>query len=140
MTPSSGPTRSPLLAFVVDDEPDIRHLIGIVLKGFGWTVEAFPGGTECLERAAFAPFPDVIILDVMMPHLNGWDTCRQLRARSELKSTYIAFLTAKTRKEDYDQGLLCGGDLYVEKGTDIIGNLNLLRERLAVRGIGRGPS
>jgi CheY-like chemotaxis protein len=125
-----------VLAFVVDDEPDILKLVEMALARYGWKVETFIGGFECMERVLHPPPPDVIILDVMMPRMNGWETCRQLRARPNLKKTPIVFLTAKTMKEDHEQGYLSGGDLYLEKGTDIVEKIGKIRELLERRGIG----
>jgi CheY-like chemotaxis protein len=133
---ASAAPKSGVLAFVVDDEPDILKLVGLLLERFGWTVETFPGGYECMDRVLHAPAPDVIILDVMMPRMDGWETCRKLRARPNLRDTPIVFLTAKGSKEDRERGRLSGADLYLEKGADIGEKLTKVCELLERRGIG----
>lgn len=133
---SSAQSSRSVLAFVVDDEPDILKLVESVLVRYGWKVETFTGGYECMARVLHSPAPDVVILDVMMPRLNGWEVCKQLRARPNLKNLPIVFLTAKCSQEDHEQGVHSGGDLYLEKGPDILDKLGKVHELLVRRGIG----
>jgi len=125
----------PILAFVVDDEPDLLNLVRIFLQDYDWDIETFLSGADCLERVKRKPLPDVIILDVMMPALNGWETCKRLREDPKTQTIPIAFLTAKVRKEDYEEGLRCGGDLYIEKSPNIGRDLDRVREYLGKRGL-----
>jgi two-component system alkaline phosphatase synthesis response regulator PhoP len=99
---------------VVDDEPDILEFMEYNLKQEGYDVGKASNGKEAIAKA-IKEHPDLIILDIMMPELDGIETCRQLRAIPEFKSTMIAFLTA--RNEDYSQiaGFDVGADDYITK-------------------------
>jgi len=99
---------------VVDDEPDILEFISYNLSKEGYNVTTARNGREAIDMAK-RDNPALIILDIMMPELDGVEVCRQLRASSEFEGTLIAFLTA--RNEDYSQiaGLESGGDDYITK-------------------------
>ena len=99
---------------LVDDEPDILELIQYNLEKEGYDVETANNGREGVEKA-LASIPDLILLDVMMPEMDGIETCHQLRENEDLNKTLIAFLTA--RNEDYSQiaGLDAGADDYITK-------------------------
>ncbi len=99
---------------LVDDEPDILEFLGYNLKKEGFQVHTALNGREAITRAA-SLHPHLIILDVMMPEMDGIETCRELKTNPELSRTIIAFLTA--RSEDYSQlaGFDAGGDDYIAK-------------------------
>lgn len=99
---------------VVDDEPDILEFIQYNLRKANYTVSTAQNGKEAIEKAK-AVNPDLIILDIMMPELDGVEVCRELRSMPAFKETIIAFLTA--RSEDYSQiaGFEVGGDDYINK-------------------------
>ncbi|PKP09710.1 MAG: DNA-binding response regulator [Bacteroidetes bacterium HGW-Bacteroidetes-4] len=99
---------------LVDDETDITEFIGFNLKAEGYLVEKAQTGEEAIEKAKTF-IPDLIILDVMMPGMDGMETCEKLRKMPELNQPIIAFLTA--RGEDYSQiaGFDAGGDDYITK-------------------------
>lgn len=99
---------------LVDDEPDITEFIGFNLENEGFIVEKAETGEEALEKAKVF-IPDLIILDVMMPGMDGMETCEKLRALPSLNNPIIAFLTA--RGEDYSQiaGFEAGADDYISK-------------------------
>lgn len=99
---------------LVDDEPDILEFLSYNLKKEGYTTFTAGTGRQALEVAR-KNFPHLIILDVMMPDLDGIETCRELRAIDGLKDVLIAFLTA--RGEDYSQiaGFDAGADDYITK-------------------------
>jgi two-component system alkaline phosphatase synthesis response regulator PhoP len=99
---------------LVDDEPDILEMIGFNLEREGFEVYTAPNGRKGLELAK-AHEPDLILLDVMMPEMDGMETCRELRDDPKLKNAIIAFLTA--RNEDYSQiaGFDAGADDYISK-------------------------
>lgn len=99
---------------LVDDEPDILEFLGYTLRQEGYLVLEASDGKRGLEIAKREK-PDLVILDVMMPGMDGIETCRQIRNSPELKDTMVAFLTA--RDEDYSQiaGLEVGGDDYIHK-------------------------
>ena len=99
---------------VVDDEPDILEFVKYNLQKEGFQVATAENGMLGLNEARKVN-PDLIILDIMMPEMDGVEVCRQLRTESKFDNTVIAFLTA--RDEDYSQiaALNVGGDDYITK-------------------------
>jgi len=99
---------------LVDDEPDILEIVGYNLSQIGYQVYTAENGEKAL-KVAKEQLPHLIILDVMMPVMDGIEACEKLRAIPELSETVITFLTA--RGEDYSQvaGLDAGADDYITK-------------------------
>jgi two-component system, OmpR family, alkaline phosphatase synthesis response regulator PhoP len=99
---------------LVDDEPDILEFVGYNIRKEGYSLWTCNNGTEAIITAQEI-LPHLIILDIMMPGMDGIEVCQELRKIPELKSTLIAFLTA--RGEDFSQiaGLDAGGDDYITK-------------------------
>ncbi len=99
---------------VVDDEPDIIQFIEYNLLKEGFQVFTASNGKEAIEKTK-SENPDLLILDIMMPEMDGVEVCRQLRSDSNLEHILITFLTA--RSEDYSQiaALDIGGDDYITK-------------------------
>jgi two-component system alkaline phosphatase synthesis response regulator PhoP len=99
---------------LVDDEKDILELVGYNLEKEGFEVYSAMNGKKAMEIARQV-LPDLVLLDVMMPEMDGMDTCRELREDPRFRQTVIAFLTA--RNEDYSQiaGFDAGADDYIAK-------------------------
>ncbi len=97
---------------VVDDEPNIRELVQVALKFHGCSVTTAATGKEALRRAE-ASQPDLIVLDVMLPDMDGFEVCRRLRAAGN--EVPVIFLTARDTSSDTVTGLAIGGDDYVTK-------------------------
>jgi two-component system, OmpR family, alkaline phosphatase synthesis response regulator PhoP len=99
---------------VVDDEADILEFISYNLKKEGYEVYTAPNGKEALPIAKKIK-PDLILLDVMMPVMDGIETCKRIKADTDFDQTYVVFLTA--RSEDYSEieGLDAGADDYIAK-------------------------
>ncbi|MCT4613900.1 MAG: response regulator transcription factor [Marinifilaceae bacterium] len=99
---------------LVDDEEDILEFLSYNLKKEGYSVSTAENGKEALEKAKTF-LPHLIILDVMMPEMDGMETCEKIRTIPSLANTGIAFLTA--RGEDYSQiaGFEAGADDYIQK-------------------------
>lgn len=99
---------------VVDDEPDILDFISYNLKKEGFQIQTSENGKEALEIAE-KYVPDLILLDIMMPEMDGVEFCRLLRTKSRFDHTIVAFLTART--EDFTQisALETGGDDFINK-------------------------
>ncbi len=99
---------------LVDDEPDILEIVGYNLSSEGYTVITADNGAKAVKMAKKKK-PDLIILDVMMPEMDGIEACEQIRKIPELQETIITFLTA--RGEDYSQvaGFDAGADDYITK-------------------------
>ncbi len=103
-----------MIILLVDDEPDILEIVGYNLTAEGYQVLTASNGVEAL-KVAKKQKPHLIVLDVMMPEMDGIEACEQLRKIPELEDTIITFLTA--RGEDYSQvaGFDAGADDYITK-------------------------
>jgi len=97
---------------VVDDEPNIRELVQVALKFHGCAVSTAANGNEAMRQAEAAK-PDLIVLDVMLPDIDGFEVCRRLRATGN--EVPVIFLTARDTSSDTVTGLAIGGDDYVTK-------------------------
>jgi two-component system, OmpR family, alkaline phosphatase synthesis response regulator PhoP len=99
---------------IVDDEEDIREILRYNLQKEGFLVTVVENGQSCLNFLEKEK-PDLILLDVMMPGMDGIEVCERIRTNPKFKDTMICFLTA--RSEDYSQiaGLEAGGDDYISK-------------------------
>jgi two-component system OmpR family response regulator len=97
---------------VVDDEPNIRELVQVALKFHGCAVTSGASGKEALQRA-LTDHPDLIVLDVMLPDIDGFEVCRRLRAAGN--DVPVIFLTARDTTSDTITGLALGGDDYITK-------------------------
>ncbi|GAA3842445.1 response regulator transcription factor [Sphaerisporangium flaviroseum] len=107
----SDQTNKPVV-LVVDDERNIRDLVGVALRFHGFEVVSAARGYEALELAR-AGAPDLLVLDVMLPDLDGFELCRRLRAQGD--DVPVIFLTARDAPADTVHGLTLGGDDYVTK-------------------------
>lgn len=105
---------SAIKILLVDDEPDILEIVGYNLKQEGYSVFTAENGIQAIEKAKSVQ-PHLIILDVMMPEMDGIEACEQIRRNPDLQNTIITFFTA--RGEDYSQiaGFDAGADDYVAK-------------------------
>jgi two-component system OmpR family response regulator len=97
---------------VIDDEPNIRELVQVALKFHGCSVTSGASGNEALQRAS-TDQPDLIVLDVMLPDIDGFEVCRRLRAQAN--DVPVIFLTARDTTSDTVTGLALGGDDYITK-------------------------
>jgi two-component system alkaline phosphatase synthesis response regulator PhoP len=98
---------------VVDDERDIVDMLRYNLEKEGYRVLAAPDGKKALEMAM--KLPDLVLLDVMMPELDGWEVARRLRGEKKTSQIPIVFLTARTSEVDEIVGLELGADDYIVK-------------------------
>ena len=99
---------------VVDDDPDIRDLVTMKIASAGFDVRTAADGEAALA-AARAFMPDLVLLDRMMPGLDGLHVCRMLRADPDLDRTLVLMLTAKARETDIRDGFAAGADGYITK-------------------------
>jgi DNA-binding response OmpR family regulator len=102
---------------VVDDDRVIQQLIEVNLELEGYVVVKASNGEEALAMFA-SEHPDLVILDVMMPKLNGKDVCRKLKSDPVSAKTPIIFLSARAQEMDVEAGLELGADAYVTKPFD----------------------
>jgi DNA-binding response OmpR family regulator len=96
---------------VADDEAEIRNLLAKYLEREGFTVDLASGGRQALSFAASRAY-DLVLLDLMMPDIDGYEVCRQIRASSEMP---ILILSAKDDESDKVSGLMLGADDYITK-------------------------
>lgn len=102
---------------LVDDDAEMLRLLGYMLRGQGHEVEEASSGAAALQMAQADP-PDLVMLDVMMPALDGYEVCRQLRAHPRTADLPIIMVTAKAHTASRTEGLLSGADDYVTKPID----------------------
>ena len=105
---------------IADDEPFIRTLLEQTLEDFedkGVILLTARNGEEAL-RLAQTENPDLVFLDVMMPHLSGYEVCRRIKEDAELSSTYVILLTARGQEVDRVRGIDVGADEYITKPFD----------------------
>jgi two-component system alkaline phosphatase synthesis response regulator PhoP len=99
---------------IVDDEPDILEIISYNLEKEGYEIQTAKNGQEALDKMPFFK-PDLVILDIMMPKINGVEVCKRLRSKPEYNDTLIIFLTALNDESSQIKGLETGADDYVSK-------------------------
>lgn len=99
---------------IVDDEPNIVMSLEYTFKKNNFEVFIARDGQEALDILETAE-PHVIILDIMMPNVDGYDTLEQIKRIERLKDTKVIFLTAKNKEKDIEKGLSLGANLYVTK-------------------------
>jgi Tfp pilus assembly pilus retraction ATPase PilT/CheY-like chemotaxis protein len=108
--------RRPLRVLVVDDDPDIRMIVSATLRKMAMPIEVVQAedGAEAIEKAALAT-PDLVVLDVMMPRMDGFETCRALRENVRTAFVPILMLTASADQDSRTKGYLIGTDDYMAK-------------------------
>jgi DNA-binding response OmpR family regulator len=99
---------------VAEDEPDIRGLITFSLKYAGFAVVEALNGEEALDMAA-AENPDLVLLDVRMPKLNGYEVCKILKSQDATKGIPIVFISARGQEAEIKRGLELGAEEYILK-------------------------
>jgi len=114
---------------VVDDEPPILELVRYTLEDEQIRVLEASDGAQALETA-LAVRPDLILLDVQMPRLDGLEVCRRLRANASLAGTRIVMLTAAGQDADRARGLAAGADEYLTKPFSPLALFTLVRSLL----------
>ncbi|MBE2221008.1 MAG: response regulator [Anaerolineae bacterium] len=119
---------------VVDDEPMTRTLLQLMLAPADYEVYEAGDGYEALEKIE-AHIPDIFVLDVMMPNMDGLTLCRMLRKREDTVNVPIILLSAKTTPEAIQEGLLAGANRYLTKPVsrkDLLGSLGELLASVSV--------
>lgn len=118
-----------LTVLVVDDVADNIHLLSEVLKPF-YRVKAAKSGEKALAIANKAEKPDLILLDVMMPQMSGFETIARLKDNPDTKDIPVIFVTAKHEKVDQEQGLQLGAVDYLTKPIDPENALAVIAEHI----------
>lgn len=104
----------PVHALIVEDEESILMSLEFLLTQEGYSVATAQDGAAALE-AATNRTPDLVLLDVMLPNMDGFEVCRQMRANPELRKTRIMMVTARGRDTEVERGLALGADDYLTK-------------------------
>lgn len=99
---------------LAEDEPNIVESLTFLMERAGFDISAESDGRVALEEA-LSNTPDILILDVMLPELDGYEILRQLRADPRTEALPILMLTAKGQREDRETALECGADLFITK-------------------------
>ena len=123
------------IVMIVDDTPDNISLLSGLLKD-QYKIKIATNGLKALQIAMLDPAPDVILLDVMMPEMDGYETCRRLKANPRTADIPVIFLTAKSQVQDEEMGLRLGAVDYISKPISppivlarVATQLNLVRAR-----------
>jgi CheY-like chemotaxis protein len=99
---------------IAEDEPDIRELVSFTLRFAGHEVTSTANGEEALQQASQVS-PDLIIMDVRMPKMTGYDACRAMKADITLKDIPVIFLSAKGQDSEIQAGMEAGAEEYLLK-------------------------
>jgi diguanylate cyclase (GGDEF)-like protein len=104
----------PQRILVVEDDPNIRQVLKLQLEGAGYDVGAVEDGLKALDEVSRV-IPDLMLLDIMMPKMDGYEVCRRLKAKFETSRIPVIMLTAKTTPIEKVEGFECGANDYVTK-------------------------
>jgi DNA-binding response OmpR family regulator len=120
---------------IADDEPNIVAALEFLLQQGGYEVRVAKNGEEALSLIELQ-VPDLVLLDVMMPQISGYEVCRRIRERAHWRGIKVIMLSAKGRDAEVSRGLSLGADLYVTKPFSTRDLLAKVRELL---GSGAAP-
>lgn len=115
---------------LVEDEPNIVEPLAFLLQRAGYEVIVRANGRQALD-VALSDLPDVVILDVMLPEMDGYEFLRRLRADARAADMPVLMLTAKGQREDRETALRCGADLFIRKpfaNADVIAAVEQLAD------------
>lgn len=115
---------------IVDDEPNIVISLEFLLEQAGYQVRVAHDGQQAWEAIQAQP-PDLVLLDVMLPQLSGFDVCQKIRETPALQDVRVVMLTAKGREVEVSKGLALGADAYISKPFSTQELLAQVRDLLA---------
>lgn len=115
---------------VVDDSPMLREMISDLLRKMGWVVSVAEDGCEAKEKIAANP-PDLVVLDVVMPNMNGYELCRWIKNNDATKTVLVVLCSSKSEEFDRYWGMKQGADAYVIKPFRAVELLNTIKTLLA---------
>lgn len=107
-------TDSSIKVLIVDDEPAIILSLDYLIRKAGYQLFIARNGEEALDIVA-AGRPHIVVLDIMMPDLDGYEVCRRIKQDPATADTRVIFLSAKSKFEDIERGLALGADFYITK-------------------------
>ncbi|MBI3332663.1 MAG: response regulator [Candidatus Omnitrophica bacterium] len=117
----------------VDDEPDLIHLVSMRLQAAGYEVDTASDGQAALDYVKKGK-PDLIILDLMLPKLDGYKVCRLLKFDERYRGIPVLIFTARAEVQDIHLAMECGADGYLTKPFEVAALLGKLKELLALSG------
>jgi DNA-binding response OmpR family regulator len=117
VAPSDVAARKSRIVLAADDQPENLMMLESLIESQGFTFFGVASGAECLSLAPRIS-PRLILLDIQMPELNGFETCRRLRSIYTVKPIPVAFLTARKSADDVRTGMLAGGNDFIVKPFD----------------------
>lgn len=120
---------------IAEDERDIRDLVAFSLKFGGFDVVQASNGAEAVERAQ-VEFPDLILMDVRMPKMTGYEACKALKAMPNMQHIPVVFLSAKGQESEIQQGVEAGAEEYILKPfapDELTKQIKAVLERVAQR-------
>jgi DNA-binding response OmpR family regulator len=120
------------VVLVVDDDATIRRLLQITLETEGFTVSTAGDGVEGLRMAQEAPRPDLVLLDIMMPGMDGLQVCHTLKNDPATEDMPVVLLSAKAQSHDIELGMRVGADDYITKPPDLLDLVARVRQLLPV--------
>ena len=103
---------------IVEDEKKISHLLSINFMGENYIVETAFSGEEALKKIDKFN-PDLVLLDVMLPNMSGWDVCRKIKQNQKHSKTLVIILTASSQKSDIEKAVMAGADGFYIKPFEI---------------------
>ena len=110
---STGAVRTAKI-LVIDDEPEITEIVEAFLDNAGYSVKVENHAMKAIETARQLK-PDLILLDIMMPGMDGYAICNRIKAEPAMANTPVIFLTGKDSKEDQGRSFQAGGDMFIKK-------------------------
>ncbi len=120
---------------IAEDERDIRELVSFSLQFGGFTVVQAANGAEAVERAQ-AEKPDLILMDVRMPKMTGYEACKQMKQMPEIRDIPVVFLSAKGQEAEIQTGLEVGAEEYILKPfapDELVKQVQVVLDRVAQR-------
>ena len=115
---------------LVDDEPNILLSLDFLMRKNGYKVLLARNGTEALQLLS-EHLPNLVILDIMMPDVDGYEICTRIKNSTDYSSTKVIFLSAKSKESDISKGLEKGADAYITKPFSNRGLLDKVQELLS---------
>jgi CheY-like chemotaxis protein len=120
---------------IAEDERDIRELVNFSLQFGGFVVVQAANGAEAVEQAQ-KELPDLILMDVRMPKMTGYEACRQMKSMPELRDIPVVFLSAKGQETEIQTGLEAGAEEYILKPfapDELVKQVQAVLDRVAAR-------
>lgn len=121
---------------IVEDEESLLKLETILLTVSGFEVISAITGKMAIDKIGVEKF-DLVLLDIMLPDIDGFEVCRQIRKDPSTAAVKIIMLTGKKNQEDHDRGVLCGADSYIVKPFKSAMIIDEINRQLSLSGTGR---